>query len=174
MLTRRQLLWSTLIGGAALAGLTLVIAPGDDAPAASAELKFLNDSDVLVLTALIPALLDGALATDPTQQSQQIRALLRRFDQALLHLYPRTRAELRQLFDLLTNKAGRVALAGVWSNWTQASLADKQQFLNQWRDSFLDLLQTAYAGLHNLVMASFYGDPDNWLLAGYNGPPQVR
>ncbi|NQD36302.1 twin-arginine translocation pathway signal protein [Permianibacter sp. IMCC34836] len=174
MLTRRQLLLSTLIGGAALVGLTLAIAPGDDAPAAPAELKFLNGDDVLVLTALIPALLDGALATEPMQRSQQIQQLLIRFDQALLHLYPRTQAELRQLLDLLTNKAGRVAVAGVWSNWANASLNDKQQFLNHWRDSFLDLLQTAYSGLHNLVMASFYGDPANWALAGYAGPPTVR
>lgn len=174
MLTRRQLLLGSLIGGAALAGLTLALAPRDEPTPAAAPLQFLTADDVLVLTALLPVLLDGALATEPSLRARQIAALLQRLDQAVLHLYPRSRAELRELFQLLENKAGRVVLAGVWSNWAQASAADKHGFLLHWRDSFLDLLQTAYAGLHNLVMASFYGDPNNWTLVGYAGPPQVR
>ena len=174
MLTRRQLLLGSLIGGAALAGLTLSLAPSDDAAAPQPELTFLTGDDALILTALIPALLDGALSADAATRQQQINAVIRRLDEALRHLYPRTRAELRELFDLLGNKAGRVTLAGVWSNWSHASLQDKNEFLNAWRDSFLDLLQTAYAGLHNLVMASFYGDSANWALVDYAGPPQVR
>ena len=174
MLTRRQLLLGSLIGGAALAGLTLSFAPSDKDSAPQPELKFLTGDDALILGALIPALLDGALSDEVTLQQQQIQSVTQRLDEALLYLYPRTRAELRELFDLLGNKAGRVTLAGVWSNWSHASLADKNEFLNRWRDSFLDLLQTAYAGLHNLVMASFYGDSANWALVGYAGPPQVR
>ncbi len=174
MLTRRQLLLGSLIGGAALAGLTLSLAPSDDEASAIRELKFLTGNDALILTALLPVLLDGALAADSAQRKQQINAVIARMDQALQHLYPRTRTELRQLFDLLENKAGRVALAGVWSNWASASFEHRQAFLLHWRNNFLELLQTAYAGLHNLAMASFYGDPANWALVGYAGPPQVR
>ena len=174
MLTRRQLLLGSLLGGAALAGLTLSLAPADDAAAPQPELKFLTGDDALILSALIPVLLDGALSSDANIQQQQVQTVIRRLDEALRHLYPRTRAELRELFDLLGNKAGRVTLAGIWSNWASASLHDKNEFLNDWRESFLDLLQTAYAGLHNLVMASFYGDSANWALVGYAGPPQVR
>ncbi len=174
MLTRRQLLLGSLIGGAALAGLALSLAPADNAAVGNDELKFLTGDDALILSALIPALLDGALSADATLRAQQIRAVIARMDQALQHLYPRTRAELRQLFDLLENKAGRVVLAGVWSNWASTTLEDRNAFLQHWRDNFLELLQTAYSGLHNLVMASFYGDPANWALAGYAGPQQVR
>ena len=42
--------------------------------------------------------------------------------------------------------------------------------LVNWRTSFLNLLNTAYEGLKELVFAAFYGNSANWTVMNYNKP----
>jgi hypothetical protein len=42
--------------------------------------------------------------------------------------------------------------------------------LESWRHHYLALLQTAYLGLRELVMASYYACPEHWGAIGYAKP----
>lgn len=172
-LNRRQLLIFGLTGGAALAGAGLLgFAPAGgvlDDP--GHRYGVLNEADRAVLAAVVPVILDGALPAENPEES--VRAVLRDIDGAIGLLPLRVRAELRQLFDLLDGKLGRVVLAGVWASWAQASPEAIDGFLNDWRGSYLDLLRTAYGGLHELVLGVWYGNPASWPTIRYPGPPAI-
>jgi hypothetical protein len=50
------------------------------------------------------------------------------------------------------------------------SAAELTQMLETWRHSYFALLQTAYLGLRELVMASFYACPEHWSRLHYVKP----
>lgn len=136
-------------------------------------LHVLRPRDRLIFEALIPILLHGALAEDAPRRQAQQRAVLIGVDTALRHLYPRVRDELRQFLDLLARRAGALLLAAEVRRWPQLDHAGRERLLQQTRDHWLALFRAAYAGLHNLVMAAFYGDAGNWPRTGYSGPPAL-
>ena len=81
---------------------------------------------------------------------------------------------------LITGGAGfigshvtRRLLAGVGSPWLEASAKSVQGFLARWRGSRFALLRSAYAALHELIMAAWYGNPAAWARIGYPGPPTI-
>lgn len=172
-LSRRQLLVYGLSGGAALAGAGLVgLAPAGGVLADTGyAYGFLGEADRAVLAAVVPVLLAGAMPEAGREAG--VLATVRGVDQAILYLPERTRAELRQLFDLLGGKLGRVVLAGVWADWPQADAKSVDAFLNDWRASYVELLRAAYAGLHDLTMAVWYGNPEAWPSIHYPGPPAI-
>ena len=43
-------------------------------------------------------------------------------------------------------------------------------FLQEWRFHRIDMLQTAYHALHDLIIGSWYADPVTWQAIGYPGP----
>lgn len=169
-LSRRQLLGFGLLGGATLAGAGWIgMAPATgvlDDP--GHRYGVLGASDRAVLAAVVPVLLAGALPE--TGRDGLILDIVRDVDGAIGLLPLRTQAELRQLFDLLSGKLGRVVLAGVRADWGHADAATIDAFLSDWRNSYLDLLKTAYAGLHDLVLGVWYGNPAAWPGIHYPGP----
>jgi len=46
--------------------------------------------------------------------------------------------------------------------------------LGRWQHSRLALLRSAYDGLHQLVLAAWYGNSRAWPAIGYPGPPSLR
>jgi hypothetical protein len=81
--------------------------------------------------------------------------------------------EVAQLFALLGFPVTRRLLAGVGSPWLEASDGSVQHFLERWRGSRFALLRSAYAALHELIMAAWYGNPAAWARIGYPGPPAI-
>jgi len=141
---------------------------------AAFDYQFLTNDDRLLLEVLIPVMLVN-LSTDPksAESRQAIIQICHNIDQAVTQLALRTQQELRGLFDLLGSVFGRVVLAQVWLNWQLAGQQNVDQFLKEWRESSIDLLQIAYKGLHKLIIGSRYAEPSSWPSVGYPGPPQI-
>ena len=129
---------------------------------------FLSEGDQMVLSVLIPVLLNGA-----TGKVDLVKCI-QNIDAAIVRLPEKTQQELRQLFDLLGSMFGRLIIAGVWQNWQMASNQSLNEFLSSWRNSSLELLQQAYLGLHKLIIGSFYSEQSSWASLGYPGPLNIQ
>ena len=137
------------------------------------SLKALDAEGEAIVAAIVPAMLAGALPEGVDARADAIRETISAIDDAILGLPPRARKELEQLFALLASAAGRFALARTTESWTAMTLADVQAFLERLRASRWSLLRAAYDALHQLVMASWYGNPRAWAAIGYAGPPAL-
>lgn len=168
----RRAFIETGVAGAALllAGRWLwqpVGAVAADAPA----LRYLGSPDVLVLQRVAPVVLEGALPEDPAARASALAEVVQGIDFALHHLSPAVRAEVADLFRLLTGSVTRALVAGVWTSWDRASTEEVRDFLGRWRASRFALLRSGYLGLQQLIVGSWYGNPRSWPRIGYGGPP---
>jgi len=82
--------------------------------------------------------------------------------QFLPFLPRRQQAELQQLFLLLQQRLGQLALTGHWLSLNEMPLQSRLQLLSSWRDSYLATLQQAYHGLRELLYGAYYGQPQHW------------
>lgn len=163
--SRRVFLKAGLIGSVTLAaagGMYRVLHRGAEQPSAF----MMNDDAKAVLTAVIPVVLEGAMA--PTSEAT---------DTALRHVYdaiaglPRsTQKEIQDLFGLLTLAPSRRLLAGLNVEWAHASPDQVRTFLEDWRNHRFALMQSAYHALHDLITGAWYGDESTWQAIGYPGP----
>ena len=78
------------------------------------------------------------------------------------------------MFDLLTFPLTRMLAAGLWSPWEEATPASLNAFLDSWRHSRFDLLKSGYAALHDLILGTWYAQPESWAAIGYPGPPLLK
>lgn len=171
-LSRRGLLKVSLLGGAFLAGAGITASLSGCSQATPATgFAVLRDSDLPSLRAMIPVLLDGAVAAESMQAA--VDATLQGVDHSLHYLSPEVLKLTRQLFDVLAMGITRGPLTGIWGSWENASAADIRQFLQRWEHSSLDLLRMGHASLLQLVMMAWYGRPQSWAHCGYPGPPQI-
>lgn len=122
------------------------------------------------LDAIVPAILAGALPGEPGARAQTTAATVERVHQTILGLPLATQKEVQDLFGLLALAPARRLLAGVKHDWASASTAEVSAFLQDWRVHRLGLLRSAYQALHDLVLGSWYSDPDHWAAIGYPGP----
>lgn len=175
MLTRRTFLFAGLAGSAALAVSWWLRGPRDDASgAASPPRADALDADAAdVLGAVIPVFLDGALPADRAAAQKAVRETVASVGVAIAGLPPAAQHELAQLFSLLGFAPARIALARVGSPWREAGRDEVAAFLERWRTSGFLLLRSAYAALHQLVFAAWYGNPASWPAIGYPGPPRL-
>jgi hypothetical protein len=93
----------------------------------------LSHSARAVMHAVARAVLDGALPPAADEQEKAIEAHLQRLDAAIADFPSATQAELSQLLALLAAAPGRVALAGLTSAWSQASVTQVQASLQGMR-----------------------------------------
>ena len=116
-----------------------------------------------MLAALIPAI------TGVTPAAPALEAGIDRVAAAINSLPLRVQKEISDLFGLLAMGPTRRLLAGVppWQEATPQQLAD---FLQGWRTHRTEMLQTAYHGLHDLVIGGWYAEPSTWTAIGYPGP----
>jgi hypothetical protein len=162
---RRTFLKVGLIGGAVLAaaGATaLWLKPAARDAATSEEAR-------LVLGAVIPALLAGALPADDAASARA--AALARTIAAIESLPEPTRRELGELFALLASRPGRW-LADI-DDWNSAEVQQVTRFLQHWRTHRFELFQAGYHALHDLVLGPWYADESTWAAIGYPGPPRL-
>ncbi len=133
------------------------------------NIVFLNDDDCHLLEILIPVFLFKI----DTKNNASLQQVIVNIDSAIAHLPKKTQKEIRELFDLLSSMFGRLLLANIWLDWPSASKVSINQFLLNWRNSSIDLLQIAYRGLHKLILGSYYAEHASWEEVGYPGPPQL-
>ncbi|MHC8369069.1 twin-arginine translocation pathway signal protein [Pseudomonas sp. ZT5P21] len=131
----------------------------------------LRSGDLLFLRALIPVMLDGAVAVEnlPTAVDGTLKTL----DNGLDHLSPEMLKLTRQLFDVLGMAVTRGPLTGIWGSWENASADEIRHFLDRWENSSLSLLRMGHSSLQQLVMMAWYSRRESWAHCGYPGPPTV-
>jgi hypothetical protein len=171
-LSRRGLLKFSLGATAflATAGLGASLS-GCSSTTPASGFAILRRGDLLFLRALIPVLLDGAVATE--KMAQAVDNTLKNLDNSLNHLSPEMLKLTQQLFDVLGLTVTRGPLTGVWGSWENASADEIRQFLDRWENSSLSLLRMGHNSLLQLVMMAWYSRQESWAHCGYPGPPAV-
>ena len=175
MPTRRTFLVAGVVGATTLAAAWWLRSGRDGAPAsaATAALARLDPQAPAIVAAIAPVLLDGALPVDAAGHAAAIDATVANVARAVAGLPPAAQKELGQLFALLAFAPTRVALAGITAPWPDARREEVEAMLFRWRQSGFALLRSAYAALHQIVFAAWYGDPASWSAIGYPGPPEL-
>ena len=175
MPTRRTFLFAGFVGATALAAAGW-LRGGRDGSAVAAHAKVspsLGADASAVISAVTPVFLDGALPADPTAAAAAVRDTVANVGAAIAGLPPAAQKELAELFALLGFPPARIVLAGVSASWPEAGKGEIAQFLDGWRTSRFLLFRSAYAALHQLVFAAWYGNPVSWPAIGYPGPPAL-
>lgn len=167
---RRQFIKLGLWSGLALTTVstTALLTGCSSAPSATGY-RLLRDGDITLFKALIPVVLAGSLPTDATQ-AKAIDDTLHSLDQLLFYSSRAGHKQLKQLFDLLTFPASRVLVAGVSADWAGASAADVDAFLQRWKTSRVGMLRAGYKGLCQMLVMSWYLQPQSWPVIGYAPP----
>jgi len=142
-------------------------------PAQRVAGRGLDSASSGIVRAMTPAFLAGALPVDAGARATAVDETVANVDAAIAGLSPDAQAELAQLFALLGFAPARIALAGLTHDWTDATTDDVNAALERWRTSRVALLRSAYDGLHQLVLAAWYGNPRTWDAIGYPGPPRL-
>ncbi len=174
MLTRRTFLFAGIAGASALAAAGWLRSRDGPSPLlAGTSTPTLVPDAVNVLTAVTPVFLRGALPDGPAAAAAAVSDTVGNVGIAIAGLAPAAQQELGQLFALLGFAPARIALARVTSAWPEAGNDEIAAFLERWRTSGFLLFQSAYAALHQLVFAAWYGNPDSWPAIGYPGPPRL-
>jgi hypothetical protein len=169
-MNRRRLLKLGLAGTVVLAaaggGAALMLQPGwKDGRLSPAARAMFRSVAMAVLDSLLPA--------EPQARDAALAAWLGRLEATLSALAPATQAELAQLCTLLPTAPGRIALAGLGSDWTQASTAEVQAALQALRTSRLAVRQQLFHALRDLSNAAWFTDATTWSAIGYPGPQAV-
>jgi hypothetical protein len=177
-MNRRTLIKTGLFGGIGLGLIRTINGPffsSEIAPKDSAySYQFLTNDDRVIVAAIIPVMLKDALSKSKSDQQKEILAISRSLDRAVLTLPVLIQGEVKELFSLLSFSPTRRLLAGVWNSWSTAKEQEIHDFLMGWKRSSLELLQTAYQALHELIVASWYSNPVSWSRIGYPGPPRIK
>ena len=106
-------------------------------------------------------------------ESMRVAAQNRTLDaisQTISYLPQEGQDELEQLLDMLEQRLGLLVLTGSMTPLMMRTPNELISMLEYWRNSFLDLMVTAYQGLRELVMASYYASPENWGQLNYTKP----
>lgn len=168
---RRTLLKLGVTGGAALAliggGAALFYEP-------AWRDGRLTETGRRVLGAIARAVLDGSLPAGPAPQGDAIAAHLERMDATLRAMPPATQREVGDLLALLALPPGRLALAGLATDWVHADVAQIQAALQAMRSSRLALRRQAYHALRDLTHAAYFADSATWAQLGYPGPTKIE
>jgi len=151
----------------AVAGVGLsLIAPAWQSPK-------LNAAGHAVFRAVALAVLEGSLPEGAAAKSAALDAHLLRVQDTIAGFPKTVQDELSLLLNMLTHAPGRWGLAGLKSDWADASTADVQTALQALRLSKLDLRQQTYQALRDITCAAYFADPSTWQALGYGGPTEL-
>jgi hypothetical protein len=171
--SRRTVLKAGIAGGIVLLLVRWMVDSKAPRELPASRKSALDPSAQSVVAAIVPVLLEGALPDEAA--SVEARAeVVAGVDRAISGLPAASRKELEQLFALLSFAPTRCLIAGVWSQWPEASRESVAAFLDSWRDSRFALLRSGYGALHQLILASWYGNARAWPAIGYAGPPSLK
>jgi len=175
--SRRQFLKTGVVGtvwlGLASSGMALTGCSQKEQHICK-DCDWLSPSDQIMLFAIIPVMLRGALPGSEKERNAAIRKVIAGFDIAVTHFSPSVRKEIRQLLDLLQFPFTRVVLTGVMSPWHREDALGVRSFLTRWQTSRYSLFRSGYAALHDLIIGAWYANPDSWKQISYPGPPALN
>lgn len=169
-LSRRHFLKTGAMGGMLLAtGSAAALLTGCAQAQPATGYVYLRKAELTVLRAVIPSVLAGTLPEGKARPAALDKALAS-LDQLLANSSVAVGDQIHQLFALLSMAPTRIAMAGVWSDWPDASSEDIEAFLLRWRDSRLELLRGAYLGLCKIINVAWYLLPESYAAVGYSAP----
>ena len=175
--SRRQFIKTGMVGavwlGLASSGMALSGCSQKEHPVCT-NCEWLRPSDQVLLFAIIPVMLRGALPMTGKGRNAAIHSVLSGFDTTVIHFSPAVRKEIRQLLDLLQFPLTRVVLTGVTSPWHQEDAMGIHSFLARWKTSRFSLFRSGYYALHDLIVGAWYANPDSWKRISYPGPPTLN
>lgn len=126
-----------------------------------------------IVGALVPVVLAGALPDEGSAKATAIAQIVEAFGRAVQRLAPAIREEVADLLALLAFAPTRILVAGVASPWNEASAAEIERFLRDWRASRFELRRSGYRALTQLIQAAWYDNPSAWPIIHYPGPPKI-
>lgn len=126
-----------------------------------------------VLVAVAKAVLDGSLPGDAGLQQAALSAHLARLAVMLNALPAATQREVNQLLALLATSPGRLALAGLTTDWLQAGVEQLQAAMQGMRESRISVRRQVYHALRDLTHAAYFADRGTWSQLGYPGPTAI-
>ena len=129
----------------------------------------LTDAGRTVFAAVARAVLGPLLPADAAAQSRAIESHLARIETTIAGMPPAMQAEVDEMITLLASGAGRWALAGLGSAWSEAAVPDVAAALQALRVSSLTLRQQVFHALRDLTNAAHFADPAAWQAIGYPG-----
>lgn len=135
-------------------------------------LLLLREQDVVVLRAIIPVVLKGALPDAQSERQHVVDALVADIDQGFAGMPLAAARQVRQLFDLLTFAPTRLLMTGV-GDWSQAPSSDIEHFLVSWRNSGSALKMATYNLFTQLPLLTWYKRPESWASIGYEKPVRI-
>lgn len=162
---RRTFLMGAFAGTAALALGVNLYSPEFSLPVDSEGKDYR-----LLFSVLLPVMLDGALPDVATHKLAAQNRTLDAIKQSIAVLPDEQQTELFELLDMLENRLGLLVLTSSMTPLLMRSSAELTDMLETWRHSYFALLQTAYLGLRELVMASYYACPEHWSRLHYAKP----
>ena len=171
-MNRRGFLKLGLLGSTALAlgGAWVVWRDSND----THESGPARDRIALIISAIAPVMLAGALPADTAQRADGVARVVKDV-KAVIGTFPAdVQREIADLFRLLDIGIARRLVAGVSTDWNHAKPDEIAAFLERWRTSRLGILQVGYFALHDLVLGAWYSDQATWPAIGYPGPPNVE
>lgn len=159
------------VAGAIAAGAALVL-PRMNASNVAPKGSALAQQHADMLRVVAAAVLGSALPTDTASRELELSRVVTAVGALIDNLPASTRREVGDLFGLLALKPARMIL-GFTGNWEASDVPAVAQSLLALRDSSIGLKQQAYFALHDMVLGSFYAEPNTWLSTGYPGPPKL-
>ncbi|MFT5789378.1 MAG: hypothetical protein ACI8SJ_001494 [Shewanella sp.] len=129
-----------------------------------------DDKHRLLFSVLLPVFLDGALPDVPVLKRDAENRTLDAIEQTISLLPEDSQIELEQLLDLLEGRLGLLILTGSMTPLMMRNSSELIEMLQGWRTSYIEMMVTAYQGLRELVMASYYSDPEHWSRLHYAKP----
>ena len=138
----------------------------------AAGLRVLRAGDLVVLRALMPVVLDGALPADESR-AVVVNESIQLLDSLLAASSRAGQQQVNQLFDLLTFPPTRYTVVGLDKDWAEASPADISAFLASWSQSRFGLLRVGYTALTQMIAMNWYMQPRAWSTINNYIPPRV-
>ncbi|ARD23791.1 MULTISPECIES: hypothetical protein [Shewanella] len=159
---RRTFLTGAFTGTAALAlGVSLYTPEVSDSP---------DDTHRLLFSVLIPVFMDGALPEVANYREAFLNRTINAINQTISVLPTEQQQELSQLLSMLESRFGLLILTSSITPLMLRTPAELNDMLEQWRHHFLDMMQTAYIGLRELIVSSYYACPEHWGRLHYAKP----
>jgi hypothetical protein len=167
--SRRRIIFVGVAGAiAAAAAVVIPTMSAGPAPRGGALVKQHDN----MLRVVATALLGSALSADAPARAAELARVSIAIGALIDNFPPSMRKEVGDLFGLLDVKLARTVL-GFNGEWQDDAAPAVSKFLYGLRESAIGLKQQAYFALHDLVLGSFYSEPNTWVSTGYPGPPRL-
>lgn len=137
----------------------------------AAGLRVLRAPDLVILRALMPVVLAGALPSDESRE-RVLDESLNLLDGLLAASSRAGQQQVCQLFDLMAFAPTRRLVVGLDKDWDKASPDEIEAFLTAWSKSRFDMLRAAYIALTQMITMNWYLQPRSWSAINYV-PPRV-